>query len=72
MVYFGSLIGGNLLALFIHRNHSDYSAIGASGAVSGIIFANIVLFPEYIKSRSRQDMDSFLATSMTQLNANER
>jgi membrane associated rhomboid family serine protease len=45
VIYFGSLIGGNLLALFIHRNHSDYSSVGASGAVNGIIFASIALFP---------------------------
>ncbi len=45
LIYFGSLIGGNLFALYVHRNHSDYSAIGASGAVSGLIFASIVLFP---------------------------
>lgn len=45
IIYFISLLGGNLLALFIHRNHSDYSAVGASGAVSGIIFASIALFP---------------------------
>ncbi|MEM6801548.1 MAG: rhomboid family intramembrane serine protease [Bacteroidota bacterium] len=45
LIYFGSLIGGNALALFIHRNHGNYSALGASGAVSGIIFAAIVLDP---------------------------
>jgi len=45
LIYFASLIGGNLLALYIHRHHSDYSAVGASGAVSGIIFASIALFP---------------------------
>jgi membrane associated rhomboid family serine protease len=44
-VYFGSLLAGNLLALYIHRNHGDYSAVGASGAVSGLIFASIALFP---------------------------
>jgi membrane associated rhomboid family serine protease len=42
-VYFASLIGGNLLALFIHRNHGDYSAVGASGAVCGVVFASIAL-----------------------------
>lgn len=46
LVYFVSLCGGNLLALFVHRNHSDYSAVGASGAVCGIIFASIALFPD--------------------------
>ncbi len=45
LIYLISLIGGNLLALYIHRNHSDYSAIGASGAVSGIVFAAIGLSP---------------------------
>lgn len=44
-IYFASLIGGNLFALFVHRNHGDYSAIGASGAVCGVIFACIALIP---------------------------
>ena len=42
-IYFASLIGGNLLALFIHRNHGDYRAVGASGAISGVIFSSIIL-----------------------------
>lgn len=45
LVYFGSLIGGNLLALFVHRNHGDYSAAGASGAISGVVFASIAITP---------------------------
>ena len=45
IIYFASLIGGDLLALFIHRHHSNYSAVGASGAVCGLIFAVIALFP---------------------------
>jgi membrane associated rhomboid family serine protease len=45
LLYFGSLLGGNLLALYIHRNHGDYSAVGASGAISGFIFGSIALFP---------------------------
>lgn len=46
LIYVGSLLGGNLLALYIHRNHGDYRAVGASGAISGIIFASIILFPD--------------------------
>lgn len=46
IVYFGSLLGGNLLAWAYHRENSEYRAVGASGAVSGIIFAAIVLFPD--------------------------
>ena len=45
LIYFISLIGGNLLTLFIHRNHPDYSSLGASGAISGIMFATIALLP---------------------------
>jgi membrane associated rhomboid family serine protease len=45
LIYFISLVGGNLFALYIHRNHGDYSAIGASGAISGILFASIALYP---------------------------
>ena len=44
-IYFLSLVGGGLLSLLIHRNHHDYTAVGASGAVSGIIFASIFLLP---------------------------
>lgn len=46
VIYAGSLVGGNLLALYIHRFHGDYRAVGASGAISGIIFAAIILFPD--------------------------
>lgn len=45
LLYFISMVGGDLLSLFIHRNHGDYSAVGASGAVCGVIFASIALFP---------------------------
>ncbi|WP_300599835.1 rhomboid family intramembrane serine protease [Niabella sp.] len=45
IIYFSGLIGGGLLSLLIHRHHGDYSAVGASGAVCGIIFASIALFP---------------------------
>lgn len=45
ILYFSTLILGNLLALFINRNYGDYSAIGASGAVCGVIFAAISLYP---------------------------
>lgn len=46
IIYMSSLVGGNLLSLFIHRHHGDYGAVGASGAVCGIIFACIALFPD--------------------------
>ncbi|MEJ7586414.1 MAG: rhomboid family intramembrane serine protease [Ferruginibacter sp.] len=47
-IYFASLVGGNLFSLFIYRNRRDYTAaVGASGGVSGIIFATIVLYPGF-------------------------
>lgn len=46
IIYCTALIGGNLLALFVHKNHGGYTAVGASGAVCGIIFASIALFPD--------------------------
>ncbi|MBL0286488.1 MAG: rhomboid family intramembrane serine protease [Bacteroidetes bacterium] len=45
LIYFTSLIARNLFALIIHKNHGDYCAVGASGAICGIIFASIALFP---------------------------
>jgi len=45
IIYFASLIGGDLLSLLIHRNEGDYTSVGASGAVCGIIFASIALYP---------------------------
>lgn len=45
LVYFASLIGGGLLSLLIHRHHGDYSSVGASGAVFGVMFASVALYP---------------------------
>jgi membrane associated rhomboid family serine protease len=44
-IYIGGLLGGNLFALFVHKRHSDYTAVGASGAVNGVIFAAMALNP---------------------------
>ncbi|WP_288438024.1 rhomboid family intramembrane serine protease [uncultured Chryseobacterium sp.] len=48
ILYFGSMILGNLFSLMIYKNQPWYSAIGASGAVSGIIFASIAMAPKEI------------------------
>ncbi|KPE52464.1 rhomboid family intramembrane serine protease [Chryseobacterium indologenes] len=49
IIYFGSMILGNLFSLLIYKNQPWYSAIGASGAVSGIIFAAIAMAPKVIE-----------------------
>jgi len=46
IIYFGSLILGNLFSLYFHKDEYHYSAVGASGAVSGIIYSSILIFPE--------------------------
>lgn len=45
IVYLGSLLLGNLLSLYFHKNEYHYSAVGASGAVMGIIYSAILLQP---------------------------
>jgi uncharacterized membrane protein YhaH (DUF805 family) len=44
LIYLAAIVGGSLLALYVHRFH-DYRALGASGGVSGILLAHIFLFP---------------------------
>ena len=43
--YFIAMVGGKMLAIIFHRNNPSYSAIGASGAIAGIIFAFVYFFP---------------------------
>ena len=45
LIYFSSLIFGNLLTLSLHKNDLSYRAIGASGAVTGIVYSAILLEP---------------------------
>lgn len=46
LIYFGSMVIGSLLTYYIHKTEPYYSAIGASGAVTGIIYCAILLYPE--------------------------
>ncbi len=46
IVYAISLGAGSLLALFFHKDEPYYSAVGASGAVTGILYAAILLQPD--------------------------
>lgn len=47
LIYVAGLVGGGLLSLLIHKQDPDYSSVGASGAVCGLIFAAIALFPGF-------------------------
>jgi membrane associated rhomboid family serine protease len=44
LIYFAAVVGGDLLALWIHRQH-EYQAYGASGGVCGMVYSFILLFP---------------------------
>ncbi|NNE31246.1 rhomboid family intramembrane serine protease [Winogradskyella sp.] len=46
VIYIASLIFGNLLSLYFHKDEYWYSAVGASGAVTGILYAAILIQPE--------------------------
>lgn len=45
LIYIISLLSGSFLSLFFHKNEPNYSAIGASGAVTGILFSAILFDP---------------------------
>lgn len=45
IIYFGSLLAGSLYSLKYHEKEPYYAAVGASGAVSGIVFSAIMLYP---------------------------
>lgn len=45
IVYVASLIIGSLLSLYFHKDEYHYSAVGASGAVTGILYSAILLEP---------------------------
>lgn len=45
LIYFGSLLAGSLLSLYFHKNEYHYSAVGASGAVTGILYSAILFDP---------------------------
>ncbi len=48
LIYFVSLIFGSLLTLVFHKNDYNYRAIGASGAVTGIVYSAILLEPRIL------------------------
>ena len=45
IIYVISLLAGSLLSLVFHKDEPYYSAVGASGAVTGILYAAILFEP---------------------------
>lgn len=45
IIYFSSLFLGNWFSVYYNQNDLEYTAVGASGAVVGILFSSIILQP---------------------------
>ena len=45
LIYMASLVFGSLLTLLMHKNEYNYRAIGASGAVMGVLYSAILIDP---------------------------
>lgn len=46
VLFLGSLLAGNLFGYYFHFKEDYYSAVGASGAVTGVLFSALLLYPE--------------------------
>ncbi|MBZ0326134.1 MAG: rhomboid family intramembrane serine protease [Altibacter sp.] len=46
LIYLASLLVGNMLSLFFHKEEYHYSAVGASGAVTGVLYSAILFYPD--------------------------
>jgi membrane associated rhomboid family serine protease len=45
LVYFGAELAAHGLSLWLHRNTPNYAAVGASGAISGVVFGYCLFYP---------------------------
>ena len=46
LLYMISLLMGNGSAYYYHKKNPYYTAVGASGAIMGIVYSSILMFPE--------------------------
>lgn len=46
LLYLAALLVGNLLSFYFHKDEFHYSAVGASGAVTGILYSAILFYPD--------------------------
>lgn len=45
-LYLSSLYIGNYLSFRYHNQQDNYTAVGASGAVSGVVYSSVLLYPD--------------------------
>lgn len=46
IIYVASILVGNILTYQLYHKRSQYLAVGASGGVTGIVYASILLYPD--------------------------
>ncbi|MFK5890749.1 MAG: rhomboid family intramembrane serine protease [Flavobacteriaceae bacterium] len=46
IIYLICLVGSSYFSFFYNKKNNYYSAVGASGAVAGIVFSSILLYPD--------------------------
>ncbi|MXV37579.1 rhomboid family intramembrane serine protease [Flavobacteriaceae bacterium Ap0902] len=46
LIYIAAILAGGLFSILFHRNQPWYTAVGASGGVSGIVFSAIMIYPD--------------------------
>ena len=46
LIYFICLVGSSYFSFFYNKKNNYYSAVGASGAVAGVLYAAILLYPD--------------------------
>lgn len=47
IIYLGSLWGGNILSIFLHKKNKNFTFSGSMGAVGGVLFAALSIVPDY-------------------------
>ena len=45
IIYFGAELAAHGFTLWMHRNNPQYAAVGASGAISGVLFGFCLFYP---------------------------
>jgi membrane associated rhomboid family serine protease len=45
LIYFGSAFAASVWPMFKYKNNPEYAAVGASGSISGVLFAHCLFFP---------------------------
>lgn len=45
IIYFGSMVLADIGSIIKHKDNPNYRSLGASGAISGVVFSTILYFP---------------------------